>query len=177
QTGNISLTRRPAAIKTPHGNHIRPLISLPRRTETKCAPTAAETTIGGERYSAQSWHGAAPALALIAILAPASHRGQRSASRPRRVAWRCRAQRPKLTATIRAGGGESIFWPGLSIGQPNGVPPTIIARPPRAAPMGPWALDGARRRGAASRIRCRRPSRRLRTLEAVFRGYPIRGCV
>ena len=52
RTGNISLTRRPAAIKTPHGNHIRPLISLRRRTKTECVPTAAETTIGGEAYSA-----------------------------------------------------------------------------------------------------------------------------
>ena len=54
RTGNISLTQRPAAIKTPRGNHIRPLISLRRRTKTECVPTAAETTIGGEAYSAYS---------------------------------------------------------------------------------------------------------------------------
>ena len=52
--GNISLTRRPAEMKTPRGNHILPLISLPRRTKTKCVPAVAETTIGGEAYSAYS---------------------------------------------------------------------------------------------------------------------------
>ena len=76
RTGNISLTRRPAAIKTPHGNHIRPLISLPRRTKTKCRPTAAETTVGGEAYSAQSRHGVT--LALAPDLAAAAQPTMRS---------------------------------------------------------------------------------------------------